>query len=265
MNLIITSKELAKLSKRNLIIVDCRDFIKYRKGHVPGAINLDMMQFHWIDTSKEGIKQFNRQSRILLSNIGVDSTKYVIFYDDTSGPSAARGIWLLHYFSHKKTSILDGGFEKWRRMGQKIETKTNAYSHSRFRGRINSKIISSFDDVRSAISNKRVIIIDSRSTDEYKGSIIRAARGGHIPGALNIDWVVNIDGKNGFKNRKVLGKIYSDIPRSRTVVTYCQGGYRAANTYVVLKMLGYKRVKMYLGSWGEWANKTQLPVENASC
>jgi thiosulfate/3-mercaptopyruvate sulfurtransferase len=112
--LVISPEELsARIAKndKNLLIVDARPFGDYAEGHVPGAVNIDLMQFHWIDTSKGGIKQFDKQTKILLSNIGVSKGKFVVFYDDVSGPSAARGVWLLLYFSHSKVAMLDGGLE----------------------------------------------------------------------------------------------------------------------------------------------------------
>jgi thiosulfate/3-mercaptopyruvate sulfurtransferase len=107
---------------------------------------------------------------------------------------------------------------------------------------------------------KTTIIIDTRSKLEYEGSIIRAARAGHIPTAINIDWNNNIE-KDVFKDAKKLQQIYSCIPKDAEVITYCQGGYRAANSFIVLKMLGYEKVKMYPGSWGEWGNRLDLPIE----
>ena len=106
-----------------------------------------------------------------------------------------------------------------------------------------------------------MIILDARSKEEYVGSDVRAARRGHIPSAVNIDWENNIE-NDTFKRKKKLLKIYSKIPKEASVVSYCQGGYRAANSFVALKMLGYKKVKLYLGSWGEWGNKLDLPVSN---
>ena len=108
--------------------------------------------------------------------------------------------------------------------------------------------------------NGKVKLVDSRSQPEFQGTIARAARGGHIPGAMNIDWVLNIE-DHSFKEKEQLNRMYSIIPKNSEIITYCQGGYRAANTFVVLKMLGYKNVRMYLGSWGEWGNKLNLPVE----
>ena len=264
MKFVISNTELKALSdkhKKNLLIVDTRPFSDYAVGHVPDAVNIDLMQFHWIDTTKVGIAQFNKQMKILISNIGITKNKSVVFYDNVSGPSAARGVWLLLYFSHNKVAMLDGGFEKWKKIGHEVETKSNQFIHSNFEGRPNSKILADFKQVKSAVHKKNVnVIIDARSKSEYNGSTIRSARAGHIPTAINIDWNSNIE-KDIFKQRIKMGQIYSQIPKHREVITYCQGGYRAANTFVVLTMLGYENVKVYLGSWGEWGNRLELPVE----
>ena len=258
--------------KNNLLIVDTRPFSSYSESHIPSAVNIDLMQFHWIDTSRSGIVQFNRQSKLLLSNIGVSKEKFIVFYDDISGMSAARGVWLLLYFSHKQVAMLDGGLKKWKTEGYRTETKSNPFVHSNFNGEPNSKVLADFARINSVIKSKRSFLIDARSKDEYDGSTIRAAHAGHIPTAINIDWNDNIDhggGDNGgcsggnFKSRDKLKQMYNKIPKDAEVITYCQGGYRAANSFVVLKMLGYKNVRMYLGSWGEWGNRLHLPVEKS--
>jgi thiosulfate/3-mercaptopyruvate sulfurtransferase len=113
LKLLISSKDLyhrVKKTRKQTIIIDTRSFSEYKNGHVPGAVNIDLFQLHWFDTSKRGIEDFNRQTRILLSNIGIQRESEVIFYDNVSGISAARGVWLLLYFSHKMVSMLDGGF-----------------------------------------------------------------------------------------------------------------------------------------------------------
>jgi thiosulfate/3-mercaptopyruvate sulfurtransferase len=157
--------------------------------------------------------------------------------------------------------MLDGGFEAWKREGHPIEIKSNPLIHSEFKGKIDKNIISTAEEVKKSIKNKKAVILDARSKEEFNGSDVRAARRGHIPSAVNIDWEYNIT--NGtFKGIDKLSKIYLKIPKKAKVVTYCQGGYRAANTFVILKTLGYKRAKMYLGSWGEWGNRSDLPVSN---
>jgi thiosulfate/3-mercaptopyruvate sulfurtransferase len=113
--------------------------------------------------------------------------------------------------------------------------------------------------VKKSLGN--VVILDARSQEEFSGSVVRAARRGHIPSAVNIDWQKNIE-DSSFKIKEKLSKIYLQIQKNSKIITYCQGGYRAANAFVVLKMLGYKNVKMYLGSWGEWGNRLDLPVSN---
>lgn len=264
LNLLIYTKDLhnqVSKSKIRNIIVDTRSFSEYKNGHIPGAINIDLFQLHWFDTSKRGIKDFNRQSRILLSRIGIQRENHVVFYDNVSGILAARGVWLLLYFSHNKVAMLDGGFEKWRKNGYRIEVKTNPLKYSEFKGRINRKLLATAKEIKGSLNKKNVSIVDARSTKEYDGSDVRAIRRGHIPSAINIDWENNIE--NGvFKSNIKLSRIYSDVPKKSQIITYCQGGYRAANAFLALKLLGYDKVKMYLGSWGEWGNKLDLPISN---
>ncbi len=266
MKYVVTTEQLSDLinyqsNSGNLLLIDTRPFANYINGHIPGAVNIDLMHFHWIDSSRRGISQFNQQARILLSNLGVDYNKTIVFYDETSGPSPARGVWLLCYFSHTQAFLLNGGYRAWRRNQNQIEYVTNCYKPTKFKPRINTGLLANLSLIRSSIKSNSTTVIDTRSRSEYNGSVSRAARTGHIPSAINIDWALNLDKAGLFKNLTQLRHIYSKVDLDERVITYCQGGYRAANTFLVLKMLEYRDVKMYLGSWAEWGNRLDLPVQ----
>ncbi len=246
------------LNNPDIIIIDTRSFKEYSEGHIPGAVNLDLFAFHWIDTTKEGFENFNRQTEMLFSFVGISLEKKVVFYDDISGMLAARGVWMLMYFSHPDVSILDGGIKKWKQENLLLETKSNGFKPTKFSGKINPEIISGFEYLHNNLSHLK--ILDARSQGEFDGSIIRAAQAGHVPNAINIDWNLNLNEDGTFKNNEDLSKLYN-IPKDSKIVTYCQGAYRAANTFLVLKKLGFENVRVYLGSWGEWGNKLDLPVK----
>ena len=257
--MIISTVELNSiLNDSDVIIADTRSFKEYSEGHIPGSVHLDLFAFHWIDTTKQGIENFNNQTKTLLSYLGVTPEKKVIFYDLVSGMLAARGVWMLMYFSHQNTMMLDGGFSKWQKENLSIETKPNGFKPSNFTGKINSEIISGFEYIRDNLEN--IKILDARSTGEYDGSTIRAAQSGHIPNSINIDWNQNIKDDGTFKSDEELSKMY-DFPKDTEIVTYCQGAYRAANSFLVLKKLGFTNIRVYLGSWGEWGNRLELPIE----
>lgn len=246
-----------QLNSQNLLIIDTRSFKEYSEGHIPGSVNLDLFAFHWIDTTKEGLEDFVKQTQTLFSFVGITPEKKIIFYDEISGMLAARGVWMLMYFSHQNVFILDGGIKKWRNEHLPTETKQNPFKPSKFSGKVNPEIISGFEYIRDNLD--RLKIIDARTEGEYRGTIVRAAHAGHIPNSVNIDWNQNITPDGNFKTDQELSNIYQ-ISKDSEIVTYCQGAYRAANTFLVLKKLGFKNVKVYLGSWGEWGN-SDLPIE----
>ena len=255
----ITTENLAKiLEDQNLILVDARSYKEYSTGHIPGAVNLDLFYYHWSDTSKEGMNAFNMEMQKLLSYVGVTKEKKVVFYDEVSGMSAARGVWLLLYFSHPQVFMLDGGIKKWKNDGLAVETKTNGFKPDKFSGKINKDIVAGYEYIKKNLD--KIKLVDARTREEFDGTVIRAARSGHIPNAVNIDWNLNITEDGTIKDNKLLSELYQKFSQNDEIVTYCQGGYRAANSFLALKKLGFKNVRVYVGSWGEWGNRLDLPV-----
>ena len=257
--MLTSTTELEKIiDDPNLILIDARSFQEYSRGHITNAVNLDLFSFHWIDTSQDGISSFNQQFTKIFSRVGVSEEKKVIFYDDVSGMLAARGVWLLEYLSHHNVSMLDGGFIKWKNEERTWDTIPVANMYANFSAKPNPKVLAGFEYVLDNLD--KITILDARSKEEFDGKLVRAARGGHIPTSTNIDYTENIANDGTLKNNDDLSKLYQ-LPKDAEVVTYCQGAYRAANTFVTLKKIGFTNVKVYLGSWGEWGNKLELPIE----
>ncbi len=257
--MLISTIDLAKeLENKNLILVDTRSFKEYSQGHIPGAVNLDLFAYHWFDTTQQGLEIFNEQTKKIFSFTGITLKNKVVFYDDVSGMLAARGVWMLMYFSHDNVFMLDGGIKKWQTDGFALETKTNGFVPKNFDGKPNPKIIADYNYVKQNMD--KTILIDARSKEEFTGSVIRGARRGHIPNAINVDYLLNISENGTIKDNEQLSKLYK-IPKDSQIITYCQGAYRAANSFLVLRRLGFENIKVYLGSWGEWSNRTELPVE----
>ena len=257
--MLTSTAELDKIiDKPNLILIDARSFQEYSQGHITNAINLDLFSFHWIDTSHNGISSFNEQFEKIFSRVGVSEEKRVVFYDNTSGMLAARGVWLLEYFSHPNVSMLDGGITKWKNEERTLDRISVNYKPANFSGKPNPKVLAGFEYVLKNLN--KITILDVRSKEEFDGELVRAARGGHIPTSTNIDYTENIANDGTLKNNDDLSKLYQ-LPKDAEIITYCQGAYRAANTFLALKKIGFTNVKVYLGSWGEWGNKLKLPIE----
>ena len=241
----ISTQDLEKIYQDNsVLILDARSYKDYSAGHIPGSVSLDLFSFHWADTSQKGLVSFGEHMRKILSYAGVDENKKIIFYDNTSGMLAARGVWMCLYFSHPDVQLLDGGISKW--IGENLPTVTEStiYKPSNLTTQIDPSIIIGFEELNENIG--KVTIIDARSPDEFDGTTPRAARGGHIPTAKNIDWNNNLDGSGKLKPDEELESLYQ-MNKDAPIVTYCQGAYRAANSYLSLKKIGFKMSKCIWG------------------
>ena len=245
------------------LVLDLRPPEDYAQGHIPGAIHIDLWGVSLIDTDPAPLDAFMWMIEHVLAGHGVQASTPVVVYDDQSGMRAARAFWFLEYFGHASVRLLDGGFKAWSAQGYDLSTEALPPPKSEWTGSRQAHTLATYRDVREALGRQESVILDTRSDPEYRGTAVRARRGGAIPGAVHIEWTRNLDADGAFRSAEELRRMYQDagVTPDREVITYCQGGYRAAHSYLALRLLGYPRVRMYVGSWKEWGDRTELPVE----
>jgi thiosulfate/3-mercaptopyruvate sulfurtransferase len=245
------------------LVLDLRPPEDFANGHIPGAVHLDLWGVSLIDTDPGPLKAFMWIIDHLLNLRGVTSGTPVVVYDDQSGIRAARAFWFLEYFGHPRVQVLDGGFGAWTRANLPVSREAAAPPRSTWSGSPQDRTIATWRDVQIRLGRPDVVVLDTRSDGEYNGTTVRAKRGGRIPGAVHVEWTRNLGPDGAFKPAAELRAMYEEagVTPDKEVVTYCQGGYRAAHGYLALRLLGYPRVRNYTGSWKEWGDREDLPAE----
>ena len=248
----------------NLIIVDlCSDAL-YRQKHVPGAVYLQPGALMAGTAPYPGKLPTLEQLENIIRYLGISAHSHVVIYDDEGGGWAGRFAWTLDLLGYHNWSYLNGGIVAWIKEGFVTEAQTNQPVPSETTISIaNSEVLISADEIIGQLDNPDFVVWDARSPGEYSGDMVRSARGGHIPGAINIEWTELMDRQRNLRIRDDAEAILTaaGLGREKSVTTHCQSHHRSGFTYMVARILGYKNISAYDGSWAEWGSLDHTPVE----
>jgi thiosulfate/3-mercaptopyruvate sulfurtransferase len=247
------------------------DPLLYETGHIPGAVKVD-----WFTTLQHPLRRDFLEKpdfEALCSRLGISNDTTVVFYGDKNNWFACYAFWLFAYYGHEKLKIMNGGRAKWVAEGRPLTQEVPSYPATTYVAKEPDPSIRAFrEDVFRQIE-KRAPLIDVRTPQEYRGELLHmpgypqegAQRGGHIPGAVNIPWAQAVNPENGtFKAADELRKLFEQygITPDKEIIAYCRIGERSSLTWFVLRyLLGYPKVKNYDGSWTEWGNLVNVPIE----
>lgn len=256
-----------RLDDPELLIVDLSDEATYQQRHIPGAVHLT---YAWLVRKTPpalGLLPDPESLSAVLSEIGLAPGRHVVAYDNEGNGRASRLLWTLDVCGHHHWSLLDGGSHAWFNEGHPGESGTNTPAATHFPVELPPQppALADRDWILRHLDDAGVALLDARSPAEFDGTDVRAARGGHIPGAVNLEWTRVLDRERNLRllPPETLRAMLAErgIEPEREVVTHCQTHHRSALTYVVLRILGFPRVRGYAGSWSEWGNDPDTPVE----
>jgi thiosulfate/3-mercaptopyruvate sulfurtransferase len=206
----------------NVAIIDVRAAATFAQGWIPGAVHFDLYGISLNDTSPKPLAAFMWMLQHLFEQRGVNLDKTVVFYEGVSGMRAARGFWLLEYLGHTDVHVLDGGFNAWKAAGYPVTTEAPRVREVHFQPRVREPLIISADDLHSLLGASDLVLLDTRTDEEYLGKNVRAARGGTIPGSVHLEWTHNLDAQGAFKPAAELRAMYdtAGISPDKTVVSF---------------------------------------------
>jgi thiosulfate/3-mercaptopyruvate sulfurtransferase len=272
---IIDTAGVQAAMQRGAIIWDVRKEDDYKKGHIPGALNVgDIGKTLRKDTNEDYIPLAEMEK--ILGEAGIDPSKEIVVYGDKANPYVYFGLFTVEYLGGKNGHVYHGGLDDWKAAGNPVATEPSKAAPVVLHLKVNPAVTVSTKDVLAAEKHKGVQILDVRTAGEYSGDDIRAIRGGHIPGAVNIAFAENwadpatpaklakklVSNKDGMALKPVdqLKQLYAKLDPNKETIVYCQSGVRASETATVLKDLGFKNVKVYDSSWLGYGNTLDAPA-----
>ena len=265
-------KEL--VDKGSAVIIDVRDKEFYDDGHIHGAVNVSEIFYYLAETTPEGVTAMHETFKDAFSQAGVSLDKPVIVYEeslDTWFGGSCRGYWILTYLGHPQAGILDGGLAAWKQQGFKVDREKVETVPADFDVHPRSELMATKEDVIKALDDPSIVLIDNRNKEEWlcetssPYGVDFAPRMGRIPGSQWIEWYDFLDQSidvTAFKSAEEIKELcarYGIYPDS-DIILYCFKGARSSNTYVALKKAGFKKVRLYFGSWNEWSRDPDLPI-----
>lgn len=265
--------------KRNVQVWDVRGDKDYAKGHLPGALSVGDAATVLRDANAEDFISTQEIEKIL-GEAGIDPARETVVYGARGTWNPYFGRYTLRYFGASKVTVLHDGIEGWQAAGLPVATGTAQAAPVKLSLKANPALMVSTQEMVERAGRSDVQIVDARTPLEFSGKDIRALRGGHIPGAVNIpyeqNWAdpetqqkltrkqVNDSLGMSLKASQDLKALYSKLDPSKETVVYCQSGARASETAGVLEELGFKNVKIYDASWLAYGNKLDAPANNVT-
>jgi thiosulfate/3-mercaptopyruvate sulfurtransferase len=242
----------------------------YAEAHIPGAIGFDWKQDLQDQVKRDflGPQEFGE----LMGSRGISNDHTVLLYGDRNNWFAAYTYWYFKYYGHDDVKLINGPREKWIEEGRETTSDVPSYDAAKFEAKGADKDIRAWrDEVLDAL-DEDTKLVDVRSPQEYSGELIAMAgyeqegaqRGGHIPGAASVPWAQAVNEDGTFKSKDELEELYKSkgVLDGDPIIAYCRIGERSAHTWFVLhELLGKDDVKNYDGSWTEWGNMVNVPIE----
>lgn len=254
------------LGQNNLLIVDLSRRAVYEQAHVPGAVHLDFGLLQAGVQPAPGKLPDNAQLSQVLSSIGLTADKHVIAYDDEGGGWAGRLIWTLDMIGHSQYSYLNGGIHAWLAEAAPTESGETTVEPSNYQvSELQSAPSVDKEHIMQRLGQDDFAIWDARSYDEFTGGRAFAQRAGHIPGAKHFEWTSAMDRERSLRvmDLEALQQHLDSLglSKDKEIVTHCQTHHRSSYTYLLGKILGYPNIRAYPGSWSEWGNAEDTPIE----